>query len=154
MDASLQAQGTLYLDDGDSLDSVAMGNYSLYNLTASRNGMSGRVSEGQGHLTSVRLNEVAVYGLGQAPLNITVNNVTASFQWIPDTEVSRQCRSIILFIRSVRTRGGPTTVCLSLAFDHVTNWGVSRNARLSRPSSSGLDTCIIKVNGLTDVSLV
>ncbi len=88
MDTSLQANGTLYLDDGDSLDSVSTGNYSLYNLTASRDGVCGCVSEGKGYNVPVVLDEVIVYGLGHIPSNVTVNNVTALFQWMPGTEVS------------------------------------------------------------------
>ncbi len=84
MDTRLQAEGTLYLDDGDSLDSVAAGNYSLYILTASRDGIRGRVTGVSSHVT---LDEVVVYGLDHTPSAVTVNNVTASFNWASDTQV-------------------------------------------------------------------
>ena len=84
MDTRLQAEGTLYLDDGESLDSVATGNYSLYNFTASRDGLIGHVTGTGGHVT---LDEVVVYGLDHAPSAVTIDNNTATFTWASDTQV-------------------------------------------------------------------
>jgi len=82
LDTSGAAAGSLYLDDGESLDSVTMRKFTLISYQVLNGTLSNSIVangfDGAGGLT---VEAVKVYGLKTTPTQVTVNGATKSFSF-------------------------------------------------------------------------
>lgn len=64
--------GSLFWDDGESVDSISSNTYNLFNFMA-KDGSLQIDKVNSGYLTRMTLSEIKVYGVLRAPANVTLN---------------------------------------------------------------------------------
>ncbi|XP_063819300.1 lysosomal alpha-glucosidase-like [Pseudophryne corroboree] len=69
------AQGDLYWDDGDSLDTYEKGDYSLIQFVAKNNVILNEVKQDKSEVGKLKLNVVQVFGVPNNPKEVQINGV-------------------------------------------------------------------------------
>ncbi|KAF7221012.1 lysosomal alpha-glucosidase isoform X1 [Nothobranchius furzeri] len=88
LSASGQARGVLFWDDGDSLDTFEMENYSYLIFTAGESQVSSDPQRLNGDLDALVLGGLQVFGVPSPPLHVLANGVEASeFTYCADSKV-------------------------------------------------------------------
>ncbi|GBL98283.1 Lysosomal alpha-glucosidase [Araneus ventricosus] len=77
LDENLQANGELYWDDGDSLDSYTNGKYNLIQFSLKNNTLSSTVVN-RGYNHSMILNMISIMGTDKSPKTVSVNGRNCS----------------------------------------------------------------------------
>jgi hypothetical protein len=87
-DSNKNANGSLYWDDGESLDSVESGHFNLIHFTASQSQIvSDILHAGYTPETVMSLTAVRVLGVASEPSRVTVNGQMSIFHFHRDTQV-------------------------------------------------------------------
>ncbi|XP_071949869.1 sucrase-isomaltase, intestinal-like [Antedon mediterranea] len=74
LDSDMSAKGSLFWDDGESMDTYANGEYIMLSFHCSNGELKISVEEGEGNFTSdLVFADVKVYGLEEKPSNVMVN---------------------------------------------------------------------------------
>ncbi|XP_075072836.1 lysosomal alpha-glucosidase-like [Mixophyes fleayi] len=82
------AQGDLYWDDGDSLDTFEKGDYSLIQFVVQRNVLLNEVKQVNCEAKILKLDVVKVFGVPNHPKEVHVNGVaTKDFQYFQTTKI-------------------------------------------------------------------
>eukprot|EP01112_Ceratiomyxa_fruticulosa_P012496 TRINITY_DN3460_c0_g1_i1.p1 TRINITY_DN3460_c0_g1~~TRINITY_DN3460_c0_g1_i1.p1 ORF type:complete len:854 (+),score=189.03 TRINITY_DN3460_c0_g1_i1:554-3115(+) len=82
LDQNGNSAGTLFIDDGESLDTVANGKYTLIAYQVIKNSLTNNIRKnGYSGVSSLYLNTVSVYGVQQAVTVVTLNNQKVPFTY-------------------------------------------------------------------------
>ncbi|XP_062304684.1 lysosomal alpha-glucosidase isoform X2 [Osmerus eperlanus] len=76
-----QAQGELFWDDGESLDTWETGQYALILFTVDQNTMTSQVLHSHEEATYITIEMTSFYGVRSKPTRVTVNSQDAAFSY-------------------------------------------------------------------------
>ncbi|XP_064482529.1 lysosomal alpha-glucosidase-like [Ornithodoros turicata] len=88
LDKGGTAQGQLFWDDGESLDTLEKGEYSLFDFVLAQ-GRLEVIYKHSGYVAGLYLAEINVAGIVTAPLNVTAAGETVGFKYDTDNKLLR-----------------------------------------------------------------
>lgn len=88
LDINGEAEGNLFWDDGETIDTIENGQYNLINFAAEQNSVTSSIEQFdyQGD-SEMLLGSISVFGLATPPTNVIVNSENSAFMYDPQTQV-------------------------------------------------------------------